>query len=268
MHMIREGVKVDCGIKPSDNATGIAGEYFRMDTFAKAKFHGIVRGQLTGATSTLTVYEATDAEGSGASALGAALVFTQGEQVNMAQVVVTGGSTLAETLILTPYYFNGEGTPTAGTALTFTAAAAENLSEREFDQSGATTAEATSIAACVNDATYGVPGLLATVTDSTVVFTCTEPGGGDRQVLCADNGTGCFDITETAPTELVVTDLIQMADFEVYVQDLDRDDDYTHINAAFTDLETTTWSCCILERAMAGYGPVGQAVSATDTSAA
>jgi len=268
MHMIREGVKVDCGIKPSDNATSIAGEYFRMDTFAKAKFHGVVRGQLTGATSTLTVYEATDATGSDAAALGAALTFTQGVKVNMAQIVVdAGNSTIGETLILTPYYFNGEGTLTAGTALTFTAAAAESLADREFDQSGTAAQEATSIAACINDATYGVPGLLAAVSTATVTITCTEPGGGDRQVTCEDNGTGAFDITESAPTELVVTDLIQMADFEVYVQDLDRDDDFTHIGAAFTNLETTTWSCCILERAMAGYGPVGQAVSVTDTSA-
>ena len=267
MHMIREGVKVDCGIKPSDNATGIAGEYFRMDTFAKAKFHGVVRGQLTGATSTLTVYEATDATGSDAAALGAALTFTQGSKVNMAQIACAGTTSVADTLILTPYYFNGEGTLTAGTALTFTAAAAENLSEREWDQSGNATAEGASIAACINSTAYGVPGLLATADTGTVTITCTEPGGGDRQVLCADNGTGAFDITESAVAKLVVTDLIQMADFEVYVQDLDRDDGFTHVGAAFTDLETTTWSCCILERAMAGYGPVGQAVSVTDTSA-
>jgi len=267
MHMIREGVKVDCAIKPIDDAVGITGEWFRMDTFAKAKFTGIVKGQTNATECTLAVYEATDATGSAESILGAAVTFTQGSKVTMAQIVVTTGSTVGDTLILTPYYFNGEGTLTAGTALTYTAAAAESLPNRQFDQSGATTAEATSIAACINDATYGVPGMLATVTDSTVVLTCTEPGGGDRTVLCADNGTGAFDITESRTAVLVVTDLIQMADFEVYVQDLDRDNDFTHVGARFAGVTSGHFVVAVIERAMAGYGPVGQAVIATDTSA-
>lgn len=267
MHMIREAIKVDCAVKPQDGGSAITGEWFRMDTFAKAKFTGIVRGQLTGATCTMAVYEATDATGSGESILGAAVTFTQGSKVSLAQIVVTTGSTIADTLILTPYYFNGEGTLTAGTALTYTAAAAESLPNRQFDQSGATTAEATSIAACINDSTYGVPGLLASVNSSTVTISCTEPGGGDRTVLPADNGTGAFDITESRTNVLVVTDLIQMADFEVYVQDLDRDNNFTHVGARFAAIESATYTVAVIERAYAGYGPVGQAVVATDTSA-
>jgi len=268
MHMIREGVKFDCAIKPQDTAETITGEWFRMDTFAKAKFTGIVRGQVTGESCTMAVYEATDATGSGELILGAAVEFTQGSKVTMAQVVCTGTVSLSDTLILTPYHFNGEGTLTAGTALTYTAAAAQSLPNRQFINTDMDAA-ATSIAACVNDATYGVPGLLATVSSATVTFTCTEPGGGDRQVLCADNGTGAFDITELAGAagRLVVTDLIQMADFEVYVQDLTRDSDFTHVGARFAGIDIDTYTVATLERAMAGYGPVGQAVVDTDTSA-
>ena len=268
MHMIREAIKFDCAVKPQDGGSAITGEWFNMYAFAKAKFTGIVRGQLTGATCTMAVYEATDATGSDEQILGAAVTFTQGSKVSLAQIVVdAGNSTIGDTIILTPYYFNGEGTLTAGTALTYTAAAAENLSAREFNQSGTAGEEATSIAACVNDATYGVPGMLAAVNTATVTFSCTEPGGGDRQVLCADNGTGAFDITESNTTAHVCTDLIQMADFEVYVQDLDRDDKFTHVGARFAAIETTTYTVATIERAMDGYGPVGQAVVATDTSA-
>jgi len=266
MHMIREATKFDCAIKPQLTGSGLTGEWFQMVNYAKAKFTGIVRGQLTGATCTMAVYEALDATGTTPLQLGADVTFTQGSKVTMAQVVCT---TVAEgdTLILTPYYFNGEGTLTAGTALTYTAAAAQSLPNREFLNTTDNPA-ATSLAACINDATYGVPGMLATADTATVTLTCTEPGGGDRQVLCANNGTGAFDITESDATNLVVTDLIQMADFEVYVQDLTRDSDYTHVGARFAEVEETTYAVAVLERAMAGYGPVGQAVVATDTSAA
>ena len=266
MHMIREAVKVDCGVKPQVGGTGISGEHFRMDTFAKAKFTAFARGQHNGDSLTFVVNEATDATGSGASALGGTITMEQGIKVTMASVLCDTVQ-VADTLILTPYYFNGEGTLTAGTALTYTAAAAQSLPDRQFLNTGDNDA-ATSLAACVNDATYGVPGMLAEVSTATVTFTCTEPGGGDRQVLCADNGTGAFDITESAVGTLVVTDLIQMADFEVYVQDLDRDNDYTHIGGVFASIETDVYTCAVLERSMAGYGPVGQAVAYTDTSAA
>ena len=265
MHMIREGVKFDCAIKPQDTGTSITGEWFRMDTFAKAKFTGIVRGQVTGESCTMGVYEATDATGSGESQLGTDVTFTQGVRVTMAQVVMNAPD-VGDTIILTPYYFNGEGTLTAGTALTYTAAAAQSLPNRQFINTD-NDAAATSLAACVNDATYGVPGLLASVSTATVTLTCTEPGGGDRQVLCADNGTGAFDITEVDTAKTIVTDLIQMADFEVYVQDLDRDNDFTHVGARLESIDVDTYTVATIERAYAGYGPVGQAVIATDTSA-
>ena len=63
-------------------------------------------------------------------------------------------------------------------------------------------------------------------------------------------------------------DLIQQADFEVYVQDLDRDNDYTHVGASVAGFETDATVTIVLERAMAGYGPVGQCAAYTDTSAA
>ena len=263
--MIRESVKGDVAVKPQVGATSITGEWFRMDTFAKAKFTAIVRGQHAADDLTFSVYEATDATGSDESILGAAITMLQGVKVTMATCVCTSVS-VADTLILTPYYFNGEGTLTAGTAVTFTAAAATSVANREFINTNDTAAGA-ALAACINDATYGVPGLLAAADTGTVTITCVEPGGGDRQVLPAKNGTGAFDITESNTTRLVIEDLIQMADFEVYVQDLDRDDDFTHVGARFASIETDVYTCAFLERAMAGYGPVGQAVAYTDTSA-
>lgn len=265
MHMIREGVKVDTAVRPQKGATSINGEYFRMDTFAKGKFTAIATGQHDGDDLTLNVYQALNAAGGTPLQLGATITMAQGVKVKMATVVCTSVN-VADTLILTPYYFNGEGALTAGTAVTFTAAAATSVANRQFINTDDTAAGA-ALAECINDETYGVPGLLAAADTGTVTITCVEPGGGDRQVTCAKNGTGAFDITESDAATLVVTDLIQEADFEVYVQDLTRDSDYTHIQARLASIETDVATCVMLERAMAGYGPVGQAVAYTDTSA-
>jgi len=266
MHMIREGVKVDAGIKPQMGGTSINGEYFRMDTFAKAKFTAIVYGQTAGQELTLKVYEALNAAGGTPLQLGDTITMAQGIKVALAMVSPTS-TTEGRTLVLTPYYFNGEGTLTAGTALTYTAADATSIPNRQFINTN-DNAAATALAACINDATYGVPGMLATVSGGNdVTLSCTEPGGGDRQVTCEKNGTGAFTITESN-AELVVVDLIQMADFEVYVQDLTRDSDYTHIQARLAEIETNAATCVVLERAMEGYGPVGQCAAYTDTSAA
>jgi len=264
MHMIREGVKVDAGIKPQMGGTSINGEYFRMDTFAKAKFTAIAYGQTAGQDLVLKVYQALNAAGGTPLQLGADITMAQGIKVALAMVSPTS-TDVGRTLIITPYYFNGEGTLTAGTALTYTAAAAQSIPNRQFINTD-DDAAATSLAACINDATYGVPGMLAAVSSNDVTLSCTEPGGGDRQVTCEKNGTGAFTITESN-AQLVVVDLIQMADFEIYVQDLTRDSDYTHIQARLSSIETNVATCVVLERAMEGYGPVGQAVAYTDTSA-
>ena len=262
--MIREAIKKDCAVKPQVGATSITGEWFRMDTFAKANFTAVVRGQHDGDDCTFQVFQAKDATGTTELQLGATITMAQGIKVVLATVSPTS-TTVGRTLIITPYYFNGEGALTASTALTYTAAAAQSIPNRQFINTTDDNA-ATSLAACINDETYGVPGMLATVANNDVTLSCTEPGGGDRQVLCAKNGTAAFTYVESN-AELVVEDLIQMADFEVYVQDLTRGSDYTHVGARFASVETDVYTVAFLERAYAGYGPVGQAVAYTDTSA-
>jgi len=251
MHDIREATKVDAAVKPQVGATSITGEYFRMTTFAKALFVATVRGQHDGDDVTFAVYEATDATGSDAAQLGATITMEQGIKVTMAQVATTSVAA-ADTLIITPYTFDGQGAQVAGTALTFTAGTSEVLASRQFDQSGTDTACGASLAACINDATYGVPGMLATASSGTVTLTLTEPGDGT------------FTYVESDAATLVCTDLLQQADFEVAVQDLDRDDNFTHVGARFASIETDVYTEATLIRATAGYQPVGQVSAYTD----
>jgi hypothetical protein len=71
--------------------------------------------------------------------------------------------------------------------VTFTAAAAQSLPDREFDQSGTDTQCATSIAACVNDATYGVTGV--TATSAAAIVSLTRATAGTKNTMSSSNGT-------------------------------------------------------------------------------
>lgn len=253
MHDIREGIQAVCALRPQTGSTSYNGEYHSMKKFAKGWFVVHASGQLTAADMVLKVYEAINAAGGGTpQQLGADITMAQGIKLTMAKITVdAGNSAVDDTLIITPYTFVN-GVSTAGTALTFRAKTAETLSSRYFDQSGTPTEEATSIAACINDATYGIPGVLATAAADVVTLTMDEPGDG------------MFDITESDATKLVVTDLVQQADFEVAVQDLDRDDNFTHIQPRLSGVATGDVVSVTLIRAVAGYLPVGQVSAYTD----
>ena len=253
MHNIAESTKVDCAVYPQVGATSITGEWFNMTEYAKALFVAQVWGQHNADSLTFSVYEATDATGTSESILGAAMTMAQG--VNITMCTVTFASIdVDDTIIITPSTFSGQGALTAGTALTFTAKASETLSSRYFNQASTDTATATSFAACVNNATYGVPGVLATAAAAVVTLTMTEPGDGT------------FTIVESDVAKSAVEDYIQQAHFEVAVQDMDRDDDFTHIGARFASIETDVLTTCQIIRAVAGYQPVGQVSAYSDNA--
>jgi len=250
MHDIMEGTKIDTALRATTGATSLTGPYFSMTKYPKALFLLTIQGQLDGASLDFKVYQALNAAGGTPLQLGATISMAQGIKLAEAGILMNSPD-VDDTVIIQPYTFVG-GVLTAGTALTFTAKAAASLPNRQYDQSGNVAAQATSLAACINDATYGVPGVLATVDTATVVLTADEPG----EVL--------FTVTESDVAKTVVTDLVQQAAFEVAVQDLTRDSDYTHVGARVSGVDATTEFACVLVRAMPGYGPVNQAVAYSD----
>jgi len=251
MHNIAEGTKVDCAVRPQKGATSLTGEWFAMNKYAKALFVAQVTGQHDGDDVTFAVYEATDAAGSSEQQLGATITMAQGVKIT-ACTVAFSSIDVDDTIIIQPYTFDGQGTLTAGTALTFTAKAGETLASRYFDQATSDTATGASFAACVNDATYGVPGLLASNSSGTVTLTMDDPGAG------------AFTITESDTAKSALTDLIQQAHFEVAVQDMDRADDFDYIGGRFASIETDVATSAMLIRAIPGYGPVGQVSAYSD----
>ena len=252
MHNIAEGTKVDMAIAPQTGSTSYNGQYFRMDKYAKGMFVAHAAGVLTGTDMVLKVYEATDAAGTSAQQLGADVTITQGTKITSCTVAFSSID-VDDTIIITPYTFDGQGLLSAGTALTFTAKAGETLASRYFDQATSDTATGTSFAACVNNATYGIPGVLA-----------TDGGAGTVTLTMDEPGDGVFTIVESDTTKSLVTDTGQQAHFEVAVQDLDRDDDFTHIQARLSGVAAGDEVGCVLIRALPSYAPVGQVSAAFD----
>jgi len=251
MHKMFEHIKLDTALKPLASGADLTGQYFNMHKWRKALFHAFANGQTNGQSFTFSVYEAKDATGGTPLQLGGDVTFTQGSKIAACTVTMNSPDVDTDTVKITPYTIVG-GVLTAGTELTFTPKAAEDKTAREYDQSGNTTAQALSLANCINDPTYGVPGMLAVPAVAVVTLTMTEPG------------SGVFDITEVDVAKTVVVDLIQEAWFEVDVEDMS--DTYTHIGARSGSVDANTFVGCTLMRSLPRYAPTGQAVTGDDDS--
>ena len=90
--------------------------------------------------------------------------------------------------------------------LVFTAKSAENLAARQFDQSGNVTAQALSLAACINSALYGVPGITAVPAVAVCTLTVNDSTAGGLAVITAV----CSDPTKAIPATLNAQALLEI----------------------------------------------------------
>lgn len=251
MKRVEEDTKLDMALEPQTGQTAQTGIWFNMNFFRRALFQFSCQGQTDGQSMEFKVYEALNSAGGTPLQLGATQTLTQGVKVNRAQIVVTGGSTIDETLKITMYKQVGSGL-VAQDELTFTAKGAQDLTARQWDQSGTVAQEATSLAACINDATWGVDGLTATVATATVTLEPSEPG------------EGVFTYTESSAGELVAADILQQGYFSVDVDELTALYDY--VGARVASVDATTEFACALLRTRARHEPQPQSVAAYDDS--
>jgi hypothetical protein len=163
MNRIMDKLKIDSAVTPTSVAsTNVTGPYFRMDNLRKALF--IITGAVMAASKTIVaqVYQATDAAAGSAKVLTAGIA-TITANTKCHKVLLTTRSCVATDSII----ING---------LTFTGDTSTVLATRHWKADGNDAADATALCACINDATYGVPGVLATLATDTVVLTAIEPG--------------------------------------------------------------------------------------------
>jgi len=208
MNKIFEEKKIDIGLPPVSMAsTNDTGEYFCLADYRKAIAILQVGPMAITKTALLEVYQATNAAGGSAALLA-------GATATITANVLVGSMTLAlATTLNTHTVVINDLTFTAHTDTT-------TLATRTFSISGDDTADAVALALCINDATYGVPGVTAAAVTGTITLTSTIPGA---KTISAAQGVGA-----------TITCATLFAEAYVEVDALSLTDTFTHIACKVT----------------------------------
>lgn len=238
-NLLSEELKIDTAFVPTAALNGAnTGPYYPMDSWRKALFVVEIGAMAAGATCALQAMQATDAAGGGPAKAITGLTDTITANTDAEIVTLTLNAVqVADTVTI-----NG---------ITFTAAAAADLPNRVFDQSGDNTADAVSLAAAINHATAGVPGILATPNAAVVTLTAVPIG---ETVITA---------AASAATVTVAT-VRAIGYLEVDASMLDSANDFDHVALRITNSAGMITSALLL-RGNGRYSAV-QHVAAEDVA--
>ena len=216
--------KVDQALLAADIAsTTSTSKYYNLQDHRIVAFPFKVNGMALTNTVVAQLVQATDAAGTGSkNVTGATCTITANSNVQGATVTLatfTAGSVIV---------ING---------LTFTGhASTTTVANREFDISGTDTADAAELVTCINDETYGVPGVTATSALGVVTLTPTDPGGESISV------TGVATIGVAATTEAI-------GYLEIEANQLDTANLFNHVAVSLTTNATLHCQAdCIRDR--------------------
>lgn len=175
-----EDSKIDVGlVSQALNNTNITGKYHSMKEFRSAL--AVLSGGAMAVTKT-TKLEILEAKNAAA-----------GSAQSLADCTITANTLVTELTITLATVLNTESVIING--LEFTAHTdTEDKTIRQFDISGNDTADAASLVNCINDPTYGVPGITATSNLGVVTLVSTDPGA---TLLTVTSGDATFTIATT-----------------------------------------------------------------------
>lgn len=233
--LLKERLKINVGLLTQTlNNTNATGPYYPIRDFERALFVVSAGAAADTKTTKLEIIEARDAAGTGAQALAnASATFTSptgGTKATVALATVLAGQTVT---------ING---------IVFTAhASTTTVANREFSIGGTDTQDAAALETCINDATYGVPGVTAAASTGTITLTSTVPGATTIS-LAASNAAFTLATVEHVVAVEVEGDAISPG--------------FTHLAAKVTTTgNTPVGVLCV--RGDARLLPVSQAVGAS-----
>lgn len=166
MKLVAEKVKIANAMVPvSVNGASTTHKFFPMNAYHRVCFHviGAAASIANAVTMILQTMQATDAAGTGAK-----VVTNNAATATVPVKVIAANVTLANAAAGSVITING---------LTFTGAAATDATKREFAAGGNDAADVLALVSCINDATYGVPGVTAAGgAGNSIDLTVDEPG--------------------------------------------------------------------------------------------
>jgi len=229
---IHEDVKIDIGIvsQALDN-TNVTGKYHSLKDYRSAL--AILSGGAMAATKTtkIELLQAKDAAATGSK------VITGAEATITANALVTEMTiTLATFLVAGTITING---------LVFTAHVDTTTpANREFSIAGSDTQDAAELVICINDATYGVPGITASNAAGAVTLKATDPGEKVITVSSSPDDGTCVKATTKA-----------QAFVEILSTLLDKINDFTHVAVKVTTTATSNVAV-VLQRGRYRFTPI------------
>jgi hypothetical protein len=233
---LSEELKLDVALTPQSFTGAKTGQYFSMKDYGKALFVATIGAMAAEKTSALQVMQAKDAAADGAKEI-ANSTATITANTGVAEATITAGTVVAnDKVTINGIEFKAVSTTPDAAKREFLAGGADNKGDT-----------ADTLAAAINHATAGVPGVTA-ASDGTskVTLTADEPG----EVV--------ITITDAASTLTVAT--VQAIGY-VECDESYLDEGYTHIGLKVTNNDTMIAGALLL-RGRASYAPVAQNVAA------
>ena len=242
---ISEDVKIDIAIAPVQATSSLTTPYFSLAKYDRALF--VVAISPTDAasivgTSILTLYQAKDASAATSAVAIASTTAILSTGTKVAEFTLTPASVSAgNTFSITGYDINGD----ARTELTYTATAAAsagastgyvfNISETAAG-TGIVSNVCTNVAAILNDATYGVPGLYASASSTNVTCRAVEVG------------ENMFTLTSNNTTNMTLATTKLMGMVEINAASLTTSSNFTHVAMNIAN-SVSAWTSAIVIRA-------------------
>lgn len=242
---ISETAKLDIGlVAQALNNTNVTGSYHAVKDHGRILAVLLVAAMAATKTTKVELLQASDAGGTGAKGIPS----TAGQ---LATATITANALVAEATVTLATFLAG-GTITIN-GITFTAhATTTTVANREFSIAGTDTQDAAELVTCINDPTYGVPGVVASNAAGVVTLKASAPG--DTLITVSsnpDDGT-CVKATTKA-----------IAFVEIDTRQIDKANGFDHVAAKVTTTANTVVAVTLL-RGNARYTPA-QKVGASAT---
>jgi len=233
---ISEIVKVDVGlVSQALNDSNATGKYHPVKDYPR--ICAVLNGEAMAATKTTKIELLQAKDNAGTDSKG---IPSTGTQVAVAEITANALVTECTVTLAT---FLVDGTITIN-GLVFTAHTdTTTKANREFSIAGTDTEDAVELVSCINDSTYGVPGVKASNAAGVVTLVSEEPGEVVITVSSdPDDGT-CTKATTKA-----------QAFVEIDTRQLDKKNGFSHVAAKVTTTADSNVAAVLL-RGNARYTP-------------